>query len=121
MSDIPSTHDANAHGPDWQADLLNAVWSQHKDLLEDRLRTIERATKALAQDRLDVDLRRNAERAAHTLAGSLGMFGFEDASRAAHDLELVLEFTHPTRDRAAALSGLLSRVREGTQGPVHRI
>jgi HPt (histidine-containing phosphotransfer) domain-containing protein len=77
---------------------------------------IERAIAALASDRLDTDLRRDAERAAHMLAGSIGMFGFIRASKAARDLELQL--AHPTPDRVPALSALLLRVRGGVEGPV---
>jgi Hpt domain len=50
------------------------------------------------------------------LAGSIGMFGFMDASEAAHSLEL--ELAHPTSDHTPALSALVLRVRTGVQGPV---
>jgi len=77
---------------------------------------IERALAALASGCLDPDLRRKAERAAHMLAGSVGMFGFVSASDAAHDLESGL--THAAPDRAPELSALLLAVREGVRGPV---
>ncbi len=77
---------------------------------------IERAIAALANESLDADLRREAERAAHMLAGSVGMFGFLDASDAAHSLEA--ELAQPMSDRAPQLFALLARVRGGVRGSV---
>jgi HPt (histidine-containing phosphotransfer) domain-containing protein len=92
------------------------VWEHQQDRVSDRIGTIERAVAELADDRLDPDLRGEAERAAHMLAGSLGMFGFIAAADAARRLER--ELAQPTIDRAPALSGLLARLRAGVQGPV---
>jgi HPt (histidine-containing phosphotransfer) domain-containing protein len=100
----------------WTVAALRSVWEHQQDRVSDRIDVIERAIAALADDRLDTDLRADAERAAHMLAGSLGMFGFIGASGAAHELEA--ELAHPTPDRTAALPALLSRLRSGVQGPV---
>ena len=50
------------------------------------------------------------------LAGSLGMFGFLDASSAARALEAELE--QPRVERAPQLSVLLLKVRDGIEAPV---
>ncbi len=100
----------------WTVEELRAVWERQQDLVCDRIDVIERAIAALARGRLDMGLRLDAERAAHTLAGSIGTFGFTQASEAACDLEL--ELVHATPDRAPALSALLLRVRAGVAGPV---
>jgi hypothetical protein len=50
------------------------------------------------------------------LAGSVGMFGFTDASAAARELES--ELAHPTPEHRPALSALLGKLRCGVQGPV---
>jgi HPt (histidine-containing phosphotransfer) domain-containing protein len=100
----------------WTADALRSVWERQQGRVHARIALIERAVTALAEGRLDTDLGADAERAAHMLAGSLGMFGYVDACGAAHELEA--ELAHPTPDRAAALPGLLSRLRRGVQGPV---
>jgi HPt (histidine-containing phosphotransfer) domain-containing protein len=108
---------AGVHADDaWTLDTLVAVWERQHHRVYDRIDLIERAIAALANDSLDADLRREAERAAHMLAGSVGMFGFMDASDAAHSLES--ELAHPTPDRAPELSALTSRVRRGVQGAV---
>ncbi|HYM45982.1 MAG TPA: Hpt domain-containing protein [Solirubrobacteraceae bacterium] len=95
---------------------LRSVWEHQRDRVHDRIDVLDRGIVALARGRLDAGLRRDSERAAHTLAGSIGIFGFIEASEAARDLEL--ELAHPTTDRAPALSALLLRVRSGIEGPV---
>ena len=100
----------------WTIGVLRSVWGHQRDRVSDRIAVIERAVAALADDRLDAELRREAERAAHMLAGSVGMFGFLGASDAARSLESGL--VHPTPDRAPALLGLALAVREGVRGPV---
>jgi len=102
--------------PAWTVDALHAVWEHQRGRVDVRIRVIERAITMLASDRLDTDFGREAERAAHMLAGSVGMFGFLDASDAAHELEH--ELAHPIPDRAPALAELLGRVRSGVRGPV---
>jgi HPt (histidine-containing phosphotransfer) domain-containing protein len=73
------------------------------------------ALAALADDQLGADLRCDAERAAHILAGSLGMFGFMSASDAARKLEQ--ELVNPPSQRAPELSALLEQVQAGVKGP----
>ena len=100
----------------WTVQALRSVWAHQHDRVHDRIDLIERSLAALAGGCLDADLRREAERAAHMLAGSLGMFGFIGASDAAHKLEL--ELVHPMPGRAPALRALLLGVRAGVQGTV---
>lgn len=103
-------------GSAWTVDVLRSVWAHQQSRVDERIGVIERAVAALANGGLDTALREDAERAAHMLAGSLGMFGFVGASDAARELEL--ELAHPKPDRAPALSALVLRVRTGVQGPV---
>jgi HPt (histidine-containing phosphotransfer) domain-containing protein len=100
----------------WTVEALRSVWERQQDRVGERIGVIERAVAALADDRLDTDLRREAERATHMLAGSVGMFGFIDASDAARELESKL--ADPTSDQAPELSMLLLRLRGGVRGPV---
>lgn len=103
-------------GAAWTVEALRTVWEHQRSRVGDRIGVIERAVAALAEDRLDADLRADAERTAHMLAGSIGMFGFIDASDTARELEL--ELAHPTPDRAPVLSALLRRLRGGVQEQV---
>jgi chemotaxis protein histidine kinase CheA len=100
----------------WTLEALRTVWERQQPRIGERLVAIEEAIAALAEDDLDADLRGEAQRAAHMLAGSVGMFGFLDASQAARNLEAELE--SPTPDRKPTLSALLESVRHGVQGPV---
>jgi HPt (histidine-containing phosphotransfer) domain-containing protein len=100
----------------WTVEALHSVWERQRGRVGERIGAVERALVALAEDRLDDELRADAERAAHMLAGSVGMFGFLEASDAAHELES--ELPQATADRASELLALLGRLREGIQGPV---
>jgi HPt (histidine-containing phosphotransfer) domain-containing protein len=102
--------------PTWTVEALCSVWEHQQDRVEERIAVIERALAALINDGLDTYLRRDAQRAAQMLAGSLGTFGFIAASEAARGLELGL--ARPSSGHAPALSALLSSVRSGVQGPV---
>jgi len=123
MQTTTPTSDAAPHAADlgeeraaWTVEALRSVWQRQHKRVGERIDVIDRAIAALAEDSLDLEPTRDATRAAHMLAGSVGMFGFLDASVAARELEAELE--HPTPDRAAALSELLARVRRGVQEPV---
>lgn len=100
----------------WTVDALRVVWERQQERVDCRIELAERAVAALAEGRLDDDLRAEAERAAHMLAGSLGMFGFIDASDAARELEA--ELARPAPESAQVSSVLLRRLRSGIQGPV---
>lgn len=100
----------------WTVQALRSVWAHQRGRVNERIGVIDRALQALANDRLDRELRMQALRAAHMLTGSLGMFGFVDASTAAGQLELELE--RACADRVPRLLELLERVRNGVQGPV---
>lgn len=116
VKDTTRTTQPGAQDVMWTVDALRSIWERQRSRVNERIRIVERAITALASDRLDADLGREAERAAHMLAGSVGMFGFIDAAEAAHSLEL--ELAHPTPDRAPELSALALRVRDGVAGPV---
>jgi HPt (histidine-containing phosphotransfer) domain-containing protein len=100
----------------WPVDLLRAVWNQQRPLVAERIGIIERAASELDQGRLDEQLRADAQRAAHMLAGSIGIFGFAQASAAARELEAELD--QPSRERAQAVRALLSRL-GGEDGEPH--
>jgi HPt (histidine-containing phosphotransfer) domain-containing protein len=110
-----ATAPASEHAA-WTVDALRSVWEHQLGRVSERIDTLERAIAALSDDRLDAALHEEARRAAHMLAGSLGMFGFLRAARAAHCLEL--ELAHPTRERAPILAALLASVRSGIREPV---
>jgi HPt (histidine-containing phosphotransfer) domain-containing protein len=111
-----STRDPGSETAAWTAEALCSVWERQRYRVDGLIDVIEQAVSALAECSLDTSLQADAERAAHMLAGSVGMFGFIDASVAARGLES--ELAHPTAERTPALLGLLERLRRGVQGPV---
>jgi diguanylate cyclase (GGDEF)-like protein len=66
---------------------VQAVLDEHRGVLDERVATVEAAVTAMVSAGLDEDLRARAERDAHKLAGSLGMFGLPRGSELAAELE----------------------------------
>ena len=97
-----------------------AIWERAKHRLSERIAVIEKATTAGASDALADDLRRDAEREAHKLAGSLGMFNFDHGSRLAQQAEQAFQnwTTLPDQERAQ-LSSLIGQLRQTVQRVVH--
>lgn len=102
---------ANSSNTAVQESAMRAVWEQHRGGILAKVGLIEQAVSALGTDRFDDELRAEAQRSAHMLSGSLGMFGFNRASEAARELEL--EFAGATSARTTTLSTLLAIVRRG--------
>jgi DNA-binding response OmpR family regulator len=75
---FPSPHPSNPIPPFWQ---------QYQTQYRDRLLVIERAVSALQTNRLTKELRQQAQREAHTLKGSLGLFDLDNASETASQIE----------------------------------
>lgn len=66
------------------------VWAKYRDQVLARVDVLEAAALGLLEGRLDRDGRREAEREAHKLAGSVGTFGFAEGSRLAREAETLL-------------------------------
>lgn len=89
--------------------LLWDVWQEYRQSYCDRLEVIEQAILALQKETLTPEQQQAAEREAHTIAGSLGSFGLEDASRLSRQIQQILSQEPPL---SQALSDLLSRLVE---------
>ncbi len=71
--------------------LIRLLWEKNRPLTRDRLASLQRAAKELGETRsLAAETRTEATGNAHKLAGSLGMFGYMDATKKARDIELLL-------------------------------
>jgi HPt (histidine-containing phosphotransfer) domain-containing protein len=77
------------------ASLLAAVWQHNRGLVEERLALLDRAASAAEAGTLMDDLRQEACGTAHKLAGSLGMYGYEEGTRIARELEVLLGESAP--------------------------
>jgi len=77
-----------------QQQTLNAIahlWEKFKDPVRGQVQVVERAIAACLDGSLDDALRQQAQQEAHSLAGSLGTFGFVEASNQARILEQWLQ------------------------------
>jgi len=86
---------------------LAEVWTQSKELMLQRVRLLEDAAGALLEGALEPDLRVDAEREAHKLAGSLGTFGLSEGTRLAKEIEWLLQGSKDLDPEALHLSELV--------------
>lgn len=96
----PSLPPADSQGEesrpqDQVLDLVAQIWVQSKDKIVARIDTLEQATVELLDGGLQTELRREAEREAHKLAGSLTTFGFPEGSKLARDIEQTFQADSP--------------------------
>lgn len=98
---------------------LAQIWAEHRPLTVERVTVLDRAATAAAAGILTDQLRDAARREAHTLAGSVAIFGFLNASRIAHDLEQRYGAVPPPAD-AADLAALAAALRDAIDRPMPR-
>ncbi len=94
-----------------------ALWSQYRPIIAGRVTVLEQATRAALDDALSDELRQKAYGEAHKLAGSMGTFGFADASEMAREAEMMLDREAPLDAAAVAcLSDLVRAIRQRIEG-----
>ncbi len=92
------------------------IWEQVKQDTNSRVEVLEQAVALLLQNKLSDELRQQAEGKAHKLAGSLGMFGADEGSRLAQEIETLLEKgVSLDRDRTQRLCQLVTALRQEVQ------
>jgi DNA-binding response OmpR family regulator/HPt (histidine-containing phosphotransfer) domain-containing protein len=69
---------------------MKGLWRQHHGSMAQRFDMLQQAALALERDQLTDTLRQSAAVAAHKLAGVLGMFGRDEGSQVARELETML-------------------------------
>jgi HPt (histidine-containing phosphotransfer) domain-containing protein len=92
---------------DKTAKLLAALWLRNRPIVEERLVLLDRASAAAATGMLDEALREESRSAAHKLSGSLGMYGFDEGTRVAREMEVLLSGASPDGARLLVLCGEL--------------
>ncbi len=70
---------------------LTTAWTKYQSKSQQQLITLESAIEALKQDKLETSDRLSAIVTAHSLAGNLGLFGFEQGSGLARKIEQLLQ------------------------------
>lgn len=106
-------HDPQAHDPHAKEmeDLLHSLWKSNYGTLLERLRVLRFAEEKLAAGSLDEEARKDAEDAAHKLAGILGTFGLPHGSALASKIEAWLaKETAPGADCAPQLLSWLDEL-----------
>jgi HPt (histidine-containing phosphotransfer) domain-containing protein len=94
---------------DKTAALLATLWVKNLPIVEERLGTLERAAAAAVSGGLSDELRGEAAQTAHKLAGALGMYGYDEGTRIARELEALLSSEGPD---AARLGELVRELRK---------
>lgn len=88
------------------ASLLTALWLRNRPIIEERIATLEKAAAAIGP--LSEETRKEAQGSAHKLAGALGMYGYDEGTRIARQMEQLLETVTPG---SARLGGLIAELR----------
>ena len=68
---------------------LTAIWERHKPKYSAHVTVLEQAITTLLVGTLTAELGQQAQREAHLLIGSLGSFGFAEASRLSREIEQI--------------------------------
>jgi diguanylate cyclase (GGDEF)-like protein len=74
---------------------LSGVWQECRQSYCDRFCVIQQAVTALQSGTLTPEQQHQAEREAHTLIGSLGSFGLDEASHISRQIQQILKQPHP--------------------------
>ena len=97
------------------------IWEKFRGATLERVTTLEDAVIALLAGELDAGLRREAERDAHKLAGSVGTFGFARGSELAREVELILGGAEPIPESVSLrLSELTVALRDELERPIEK-
>jgi PAS domain S-box-containing protein len=70
---------------------VTGIWQKFKGRVLEQINILEQAAIALTQKALNQELHSQAKKEAHTLAGSLGTFGFAEGSKLALHIEKLLK------------------------------
>lgn len=96
---------------------MSALWARSRGTILGRVKVIEDAALALLNGNLTAELRSEAEREAHKLAGAVGTFGYWDASALARDAELLFSGEEPIEAASILrLSNLAVQLRRHLEG-----
>jgi DNA-binding response OmpR family regulator len=97
---------------------LASVWNRFKDKISQQVSVLEQAATNVLSDTLNQELRTQAEQQAHTLAGSLGTFGFSKGSQLARKIEHLLQGDSLGTKEGKHLQKLVEALRQQINSPV---
>ena len=67
------------------------MWQQYEGLMKERLDVLQQAATSIHQGKPSLEVNQSAQRAAHKLAGVLGMFNREEGTKVARQIEAILQ------------------------------
>ena len=91
------------------ASLLATLWLKVRPMVEERMGLLEAAAMAAANGTLGEAQRAEAVSTAHKLAGSLGMYGYDEGTDAARKIEVLLADAATDAGRFRELNAELRR------------
>lgn len=113
--DAVEVNHAQVEQQTWAA--IAEVWQRFQPRVSEQIEVLEQAVVALRSQTLGQELQQQAEQEAHTLAGSLGTFGFDQASQLARVIEQQFQ---ASQDLGSAqirqLQQLIATLRQEVQG-----
>ena len=80
--------------------MLRVLWKNNRATIDERVRRLRETQTRLSAGQMDAASRKEAESAAHKLAGVLGTFGLPEGSRIASSIELLFAGGDPLDDQA---------------------
>lgn len=93
-----------------------AIWESYKDKYIARIGVLEQTANAILVGNYTAELIKKARSEAHTLAGSLGSFGFDESSRISREIQKLLpEETKLEADRGQKINQLIIELRQSLE------
>lgn len=90
---------------------MGGLWRQHQGAIAERFNILKQMQRALETDQLTDRLRQSAAQAAHKLAGVLGMFGRDEGTQVARNLETILSAGNiPLARQAKPVASLVKKL-----------
>ncbi len=86
---------------------IGVIWNRFQGRISEQVAIIEQASLSCRNHSLEPQQRENASREAHTLAGSLGTFGFPEGSKLAREIERLLKSQYQLEDSEISKLGEL--------------
>jgi HPt (histidine-containing phosphotransfer) domain-containing protein len=80
--------------------MLRVLWKNNRATIDERVQRLRETQARLSADQLDPVTRKEAESAAHKLAGVLGTFGLPEGSRIASSIEQLFAGDVPLSEHA---------------------
>jgi PAS domain S-box-containing protein len=91
---------------------IGVIWNRFHGRISEQVAVIEQACLSCHNHSLKAEQRENATREAHTLAGSLGTFGFPEGSKLAREIEQLFKSNNQLEDSEInKLEELVTRLR----------